>query len=374
MEKAKELPRHDNESPLLINSDWFTNPLSLEQYKKDYLGWMSECGNVQSHIRLAIHNFSSTDHCTLHAVSELSGMNHSALLNRLKKEPDDWLKVITGNKRSPIFSKSAVIAVVGKEKHLYQQTYSVHQVAVKLGYVVKGFRSAMSHTPDKFESIQPAIELPLSKKKRFFVDKVDELALKLNGKDLNGEELAVRNVRRIGARNMVKSLDKSAFYIELSEENKMFFNSFFKWCYEAGVEALPASEETINEYLKWADNNLSSGFVSQVKTAINKAHSNAGFGDVVAMAGVLLPRNKDYMTARSKHHRANKTMLNTWVKWCIEHGKQPLPANPEDFKLYLADYLKQRGRTRAIQMKSAMSVTHDMLSYPNPFKAMKVPK
>lgn len=374
MEKLKELPCHDNESQLLINSEWFINPVSLEQYKKDYLQWIQGKVNVQSHIKRAILNFGSTDHCTLHAVSDLSEMNHSALLNRLKKEPDEWLQIIAGSQRSPIFSKSAVIAVIEREKYLYQQTYSVHLVAVKLGYAVNGFRSAMRDSADKFESIQPAIELPLSKKKRFFIEKVDELALKLNGKDLNSEELATRNVRRIGARKMVKSLAQSSFYIELSESNKEFFNSFFKWCYEAGVEVLPASEETINEYLAWVDGKVTNGFISKVKGAINNAHKNAGFGAVIATPGVLLPRNKDYMVARSKHHKSNRTMLNTWVKWCIEHGKQPLPANPKDFKLYLADYLKERGRTRAIQMKSAMSVTHDMLSYPNPFKAMKVPK
>lgn len=206
MEKVKQLPCHDNKAELLINSDWFINPVSLSDYRSRYLQYVAErgqklsSGNVRSHIVKAVKNFENFDCITIHAVTDLLEYSDSHLRQMLLKiEDHEWLEVIGGTEKAPVFSKKKVIDAVQLERKLYHQSCTYPQAALMLGMSMATLKTYLD-SPDrsaKYRDLQPLIEMPISKKRRVSKQKIEHHIAMDSARELRKQIDADRRSKKV---------------------------------------------------------------------------------------------------------------------------------------------------------------------------------
>lgn len=190
MEKVKELPCHDNESLLLINSDWFMQPKDLVSYKESYKKWIEQkMAKVPRLLIKTINNFDSVDDCTVHAVSDLTDYSISTLNQRLKKtnlEKFLWMKPKYTVGQYFVLSRSSVVSSVDEERSLYQSTTPIAVAATRLGVAYVALSRirwlAYSENHDKFCALLPLVEMPVSGKRHICNQKLGAFL------DLHGHE------------------------------------------------------------------------------------------------------------------------------------------------------------------------------------------
>lgn len=163
---------------LAVRAKWFTNPVSLNDYKIDYLRYISKRrggkqnsgkGSVRSHVSRVINGFTSVDCITIHAIADLIECS-DALTNSMLKNIDEleWLEVTGGTDKVPVFSKIQVNNAVQLERKLYNQSCSILQASIIMNMPVATLRSYL-FSPDRspaYSDLQPLISMHISKTRR----------------------------------------------------------------------------------------------------------------------------------------------------------------------------------------------------------------
>lgn len=150
--------------------DWFYNPVSLDQYKENYIRWLGgRLAKMPSLLVKAVDSFESVDDCTIHIVAHLTDYSISTLNKRITKGKIDnfgWMKPKYSVGRYFVLSRSSLLSALDEEQRLYHSTSSIGLAATKLGVGYQALSSLklMTYTSryKKYCSLLPLIILPVS--------------------------------------------------------------------------------------------------------------------------------------------------------------------------------------------------------------------
>lgn len=114
----------------LLNQDWFVNPVSLEQYKADYIKNLSKTSKTEA----IVNRFDSVDCVELNAISELVELSRGQVTTIFKKEaPPSWICDSLISKKDRVLSKSKLIELVKEERRIYHSYYHQNKLKILLG-------------------------------------------------------------------------------------------------------------------------------------------------------------------------------------------------------------------------------------------------
>lgn len=160
----------------LLNQEWFTNPVSLDQYKLCYIKHLSKTGKTEA----IVNRFDSVDCVELNAISELVELLRSQVTALFKKEvPPAWICDSLISKKDRVLYKSKLLELIKEERRIYHSCYHQNKLKILLGVspsTIWKWRRGERDVPSGYESILDSMVIaPISGNvmyRRSFVDKV----------------------------------------------------------------------------------------------------------------------------------------------------------------------------------------------------------